>query len=209
MRKTETALRETTITPQWFHTRIRQVGSCFDELRSDETTSNLLRAAEELAHSLVFGGTVYWCGNGGSASDSQHLAAELVGRFGRPGRGWPSVALTADSSVLTAAGNDFGFSTIFERQVQALVRPGDVVVGISTSGCSQNVIGAIKAARTKGAVTVALTGPGDSPLAEAAALAIRAPGATTSDIQTCHIAIGHMVCEAAIQIAESWEERDA
>ncbi len=209
MRQTETAVRETTIMSQWFHTRIQRVGSCFDELRSDETTSTLLRAAQEMAQSLVFGGTVYWCGNGGSASDSQHLAAELVGRFGRPGRGWPSVALTADSSVLTAAGNDFGFSTVFERQVQALVRPGDVIVGISTSGCSQNVIAAIKAARTKGAVTVALTGPDDSPLAEAAALTLRAPGADTSDIQTCHIAIGHMLCEAAIQLAESWEESHA
>jgi D-sedoheptulose 7-phosphate isomerase len=206
MRKTETALQEMTITPQWFNARIRQVGSCFDELRSNEVTSNLLQAAEELARCLVFGGTIYWCGNGGSASDSQHLAAELVGRFGRPGRGWPSIALTADSSVLTAAGNDFGFSAIFERQVQALVKPGDVVVGISTSGRSQNVISAIREAQARGAFTVALTGPDDSPLAEAAALAIRAPGTNTSDIQTCHIAIGHMLCEAAIQLAESWEE---
>jgi len=208
MRQTETALRETAVTPQWFDARIRRAAASFDRLRRDEVTAGLLRAAEELAQSLVFGGTVYWCGNGGSAGDSQHLAAELVGRFGRPGRGWPSVALTADSSVLTAAGNDFGFSTVFERQVQALVRPGDVVVGISTSGCSQNVIAAIKAAQIKGAFTVALTGPGDSPLAGAAALAIRAPGETTSDIQTCHIAIGHMLCEAGIELAESWEERD-
>jgi D-sedoheptulose 7-phosphate isomerase len=209
MRQTETALQETAITAEWFHSQIQRIGSCFDDLRSDEVAANLRRAAEELAQSLVFGGTVYWCGNGGSAADSQHLAAELVGRFGRPGRGWPSVALTADSSVLTAAGNDFGFSTVFERQVQALVRPGDVVVGISTSGRSQNVISAIREARAKGAVTLALTGPGESPLAEEAVLAIRAPGATTSDIQTCHIAIGHMLCEATIQIAESWEERDA
>ena len=209
MRQTETASREMTITPQWFDARIQRVGSCFDELKSDEVNCNLLRASEELAQSLVFGGTIYWCGNGGSASDSQHLAAELVGRFGRPGRGWPSVALTADSSVLTAAGNDFGFSTIFERQVQALVKPGDVVVGISTSGRSQNVISAIREAHARGAFTVALTGPGASPLAEAAALAIRTPGANTSDIQTCHIAIGHLLCEAAIQLAESWEESHA
>jgi len=209
MTLTKTALQETTITPQWFHTRMGRVASCFDELVRGEAASTLLQAAEELARRLAMGGTIYWCGNGGSASDSQHLAAELVGRFGRPGRGWPSVALTADSSVLTAAANDFGYETVFERQVQALVEPRDVLVGISTSGCSQNVINAIKEARARGAVTLALTGPGESPLAEAADLAIRAPGASTSDIQTCHIAIGHLLCEAVIELAESREARDA
>jgi D-sedoheptulose 7-phosphate isomerase len=119
------------------------------------------------------------------------------------------MALTADSSVLTAAANDFGYETVFERQVQALLEPRDVLVGISTSGRSQNVVNAVKEARARGAATLALTGPSESPLAEAAAFAIRAPGATTSDIQTCHIAIGHMLCEAVIELAESWEARDA
>src|SRR3990172_1175039 len=148
------------ITSEWFRAGLERARACFDEMGSVEFCAQLQHVAGEAARRLAAGGTVYWCGNGGGASDSQHLAAELVGRFGRPGRGWPSVALSADSSVLTAAGNDFGFSTIFERQVQALVRPGDVVVGISTSGRSQNVISAIREARAKGAVTLALTGPG-------------------------------------------------
>jgi D-sedoheptulose 7-phosphate isomerase len=188
---------------------MERVSTCFDELAENEITATLTQVAEELARCLVIGGTIYWCGNGGSAGDSQHLAAELVGRFGRPGRGWPSLALTVNSSVLTAAGNDFGYETIFERQVQALVKFGDVVVGISTSGRSQNVIRALEEARAKGAVTVALTGPSESPLGQVAAFAIRAPGPIPSEIQTCHIAIGHVLCEAAIELAESWEAGDA
>ena len=197
------------IQEEWFRAGLKRVRTCFDGMTSAEFTTGLLRVAAELAGRLSQGGTIYWCGNGGSSSDSQHLAAELMGRFGRPGPGWPSVALTADSSVLTATGNDFGFDSVFERQVRVLVRPFDGVVGISTSGASGNVIAAITEARRKGALTVALTGPNDSPLAQAAELVIRAPGGSTSEVQTCHIAIGQMLCEAAIELAESWEERNA
>ena len=194
------------ITSEWFRAGLERARACFDEMGSGEFCAQLQHVAGEVARRLVAGGTVYWCGNGGSASDSQHLAAELVGRFGRPGRGWPSVALSADSSVLTAAGNDFGFETVFQRQVAALVRREDAVVGISTSGASRNVVAAIREARGKGALTLALTGPGGGLVADAAELVIRAPGESTSDIQTCHIAVGQLLCEAAIALAEAGEE---
>ncbi len=193
----------------WFRNNLERARSCFVEMTRPEFTAALSQVATELARRLERGGTVYWCGNGGSSSDAQHLAAELVGRFGKPGRGWPSVALSADSSVLTSAANDFGYVTVFQRQVSALVGADDVVVGISTSGTSENVIAAFVEAQQKGAMTVALTGPRDSSLADVAELTIRAPGQSTSDIQTCLIAIGQLLCEAAIELAESWEERDA
>jgi D-sedoheptulose 7-phosphate isomerase len=186
----------------WFRESLDGARACFDAMARDGFCAQLQRVAEKIARRLAAGGTVYWCGNGGSASDAQHLAAELIGRFGRPGRGWPSVSLSADTSVLTAAGNDFGFESVFQRQVRALVRPQDVVAGISTSGASRNVIAAIAEARGKGALTIALTGPAGGALAEAAELVVRAPGRTTSDIQTCHIAIGQLLCEAAIALAE-------
>ena len=189
----------------WFRGALERTGRCFDEMANDALCAELLDIAKRIAERMVAGGVVYWCGNGGSSSDAQHLAAELVGRFGLPGRGWPSVALSADSAVLTAAGNDFGFESVFARQVEALVRPADVVVGISTSGASRNVITAIEQARRKGALTVALTAPDGSPLARASELAIRVPAEGTSDIQTCHIAIGQLLCGAMIMLAEARE----
>ena len=192
-----------TVGVRWFRAALERTRQCFDELADDARCAELLDVARRVTDRMVAGGVVYWCGNGGSASDAQHLAAELVGRFGRPGRGWPSVALSADSSVLTAAGNDFGFESVFARQVEALVRPEDVVVGISTSGESRNVLAAIAEARRKGALTIALTGPGGGPLAGAAEHTIRVPAEGTSDIQTCHIAIGQLLCEAMIALAEA------
>jgi len=187
---------------EWFGAALTGMGSAFEEMARGPFRAQLLRVARRMAERLRAGGVVYWCGNGGSSSDSQHLAAELVGRFGRPGRGWPSVALTADSAVLTSCGNDFGYETVFARQVEALVRPEDVVAGISTSGASANVVAALSEARRKGALTIALTGPNASRASEAAELTIRAPGKNTSAIQTCHIAIGQLLCEAAIELAE-------
>ena len=194
------------VSAEWFGAALMGMGSAFEEMARGAFSAQLLRAACRIAQRLRAGGVVYWCGNGGSSSDSQHLAAELIGRFGRPGRAWPSVALTADSAVLTSCGNDFGYETVFARQVEALVRPEDVVVGISTSGASGNVVAALREARRKGALTIALTGaltrPGASRASEAAELTIRAPGKNTSAIQTCHIAIGQLLCEAAIDLAE-------
>lgn len=146
--------------------------------------------------SLESGGKVIWCGNGGSASDSQHLAAELVGRFAKNRRALASMSLTTDTSILTSLSNDFGFETIFSRQIEALGNSDDVLIGISTSGESRNVINAITAAKEKGMKTVAFTGQGESPLSEVADITIFAPSSITSHIQECHIAIGQALCGA-------------
>lgn len=135
-----------------------------------------------------------FCGNGGSASDSQHLAAELVGKlvFDRPGM--PGMALTVDTSALTALGNDFGFEFIFSRQVEALGRSGDVLVGISTSGRSKNVVTAMRRAREQGIVTVAMTGANPGFVAELADHWIAIPHTETQKIQEGHIVLGHIFC---------------
>lgn len=150
--------------------------------------------AECCAHAILQGGKVMFCGNGGSASDSQHLAAELVGKlvFDRPGM--PGMALTVDTSALTAVGNDFGFEFIFSRQVEALGRPGDVLVGISTSGCSKNVVTAMRRARDQGIVTVAMTGKSPGSMAELANYWIAIPHNETQKIQEGHIVLGHIFC---------------
>lgn len=146
------------------------------------------------AQSIMAGGKVMFCGNGGSAADSQHLAAELVGKlvFDRPGMA--GMALTVDTSALTAVGNDFGFENIFSRQIEALGRPGDVLVGISTSGRSQNVVKAMQTARACGIVTVAMTGAGPGLMAELADYWIAVPHVETQKIQEGHIVLGHIFC---------------
>lgn len=141
------------------------------------------------------GGKVVLFGNGGSAADAQHIAGELVGRFMRERRALPAIALTTNTSTLTAMANDCGYETVFSRQVEALVNEKDVVIGISTSGNSPNVIEAIKAAKTKGARTIGLTGRSGGRLAEAADLVLAVPSDSTPRIQEAHITIGHIVCE--------------
>ena len=143
---------------------------------------------------LHVGGRVFLCGNGGSAADSQHIAAELIGRFMHDRRPIPSIALTTDSSVLTALANDMGFPEVFRRQVEALIEPRDVLIAISTSGISPNVIRAAKAARRAGALTVALTGRGGGDLARIVDIAIVVPSSHVARIQEAHIAIGHAMC---------------
>jgi D-sedoheptulose 7-phosphate isomerase len=141
------------------------------------------------------GHKILWCGNGGSAADSQHLAAEIVGRYRRERRGWPSIALTTDTSILTAVGNDYGFDSIFARQVEALCQPGDVLVGLTTSGNSPNVCLAVECARSLGAFTVGLTGEGGGRLLSLADVCFRVPSRDTARIQECHILLGHMLCD--------------
>ncbi len=141
------------------------------------------------------GKKILWCGNGGSAADSQHLAAELVGRFLKERRALPSIALTTDTSILTAIGNDYGYDLVFRRQVEALCVPGDVLVGISTSGNSKNVLLALEAARMIGAHTVAFTGKNGGPMAKAASLTLQIPSTETPRIQEAHILCGHMLCD--------------
>jgi D-sedoheptulose 7-phosphate isomerase len=146
---------------------------------------------------LQRGGCIFWLGNGGSAADSQHLAAELVGRFERNRRGLPSVALTTDTSALTAIGNDYGFERIFARQVEALCRPGDLVIGISTSGNSPNVLAALQSARDIGAGTIGLSGSDGGRLKELSDLCLVAPSDNTARIQETHILVGHILCDIA------------
>ncbi|MDB4894787.1 MAG: phosphoheptose isomerase [Firmicutes bacterium] len=144
---------------------------------------------------LAGGGRLLLFGNGGSAADAQHFAAELVGRYRRERRPLPAVALTTDSSALTCIGNDYDFSAVFARQVAALGGPGDVVVGITTSGNSENVVRGLAAAREQGAVTVALTGEGGGRAAAAADHALVVPSAVTARIQEMHTLIIHLLCE--------------
>ena len=151
--------------------------------------------AQAMTATLRSGGKILWCGNGGSAGDSQHLAAELVGRFRRERRGIPSVALTTDGSTLTSIANDYGYEAVFSRQVEALGAKGDVLVGISTSGNSANVIAALKAARSQGLVTVAFTGAGGGRLSALADHLFTVASRDTARIQEAHILAGHMLCD--------------
>jgi len=151
--------------------------------------------AKKMAAALHGGSQILWCGNGGSAGDSQHLAAEIVGRFRRERRGLPSIALTTDTSILTAVANDYGYEAVFSRQVEALGRSGDVLVGISTSGNSHNVICAIEAARDAGMTTVAFTGAGGGRMAQLADYVLAVESTDTARVQEAHILAGHMLCD--------------
>ncbi len=157
----------------------------------------IVRAAETIAGALRSGGKLLICGNGGSAADSQHIAAEFVSVLDRSLERppLPAVALTTDTSLLTASANDFGFENVFGRQVEALGRSGDVLLGISTSGTSANVLVALRRARTAGLRTVGLTGRSGGGMNELSDVVIRVPSDSTSHIQEAHIAIGHILCE--------------
>ncbi|MBF0178002.1 MAG: D-sedoheptulose 7-phosphate isomerase [Magnetococcales bacterium] len=155
----------------------------------------LTRAAGEMTRAVRGGGKILWMGNGGSAADSQHLAAELVGRFSRERRALASVALTTDTSILTALGNDYGFDTIFARQVEALYRPGDVVIGISTSGNSPNILAGVATARSLGAFTIGFSGHEGGRLRDAVDLCLTVPARVTARIQEGHILLGHLLCD--------------
>ena len=163
------------------------------ELQNQQET--LTTIARAMITTLRAGGKILWCGNGGSASDSQHLAAEIVGRYRRERSGLPSIALTTDTSILTAVGNDYGFNAIFARQVEALGTAGDMLVGISTSGNSGNVVAALEAARSRNLVTVAFTGAGGGKLAPLADILFAVNSRDTARIQEAHILAGHMLCD--------------
>ncbi|MBL7124622.1 MAG: D-sedoheptulose 7-phosphate isomerase [Dehalococcoidales bacterium] len=141
------------------------------------------------------GGKVVLCGNGGSAADAQHIASELVGQFEvKNRRALPAIALTTNTSILTAIGNDYGYDAVFTRQVEALVGEKDTVIAISTSGNSPNVVEAIKAAKKKGAKTISLTGRSGGKLAQVSDINISVPSDSTPRIQEAHITIGHIIC---------------
>jgi D-sedoheptulose 7-phosphate isomerase len=157
----------------------------------DET---ITRAGAALTERLANGGKLMFCGNGGSAADSQHLAAELTGRFMKDRRPLAGLALSTDSSALTCIGNDYSFDDVFMRQIQALGRPGDALLAISTSGQSANVIRAVRAAREQGLYTVGLLGRDGGALRAICDDAIVVPGQVTARIQEAHLLIGHTLC---------------
>jgi D-sedoheptulose 7-phosphate isomerase len=152
------------------------------------------RAAGLVADALAAGGQVLFCGNGGSAADAQHLAAELVGRLALERPAHRAVALSTDTSVLTAVGNDYGYAEVFARQVEGLGRPGDVLVAISTSGRSENVLRAAEAASRGALKVVAFLGPAPSPLDRTADVALHVDGTAPGLVQQGHITIGHALC---------------
>jgi D-sedoheptulose 7-phosphate isomerase len=153
------------------------------------------QAATEIVRALRAGGKVLFFGNGGSAADAQHLAAEFTGRYLRERTALPALALHANSSAVTAIGNDYGFDLVFARQMEALGKAGDVAVGISTSGNSRNVLRALEVAKSKSIFTIALAGGPGSSMEALADCAICIPSSETPRIQECHILTGHIICE--------------
>lgn len=163
----------------------------------------VVRAAHAIRSALDAGQAVLTCGNGGSAADAEHFAAELVGKFQRERSGFRAVALTADSSVLTSVGNDYGFENIFARQIEAIGRRDDVVVGISTSGRSPNMVRGFEAARAAGLTTIALTGGDGGPLGRAAEIHVNVPESSTPRVQEVHRTLLHAICQLVEQDAGS------
>lgn len=153
------------------------------------------RIGTVIKEALAKGNKVLFCGNGGSAADSQHLAAEFVGRFQKERQGLPAIALTVDTSILTAVGNDYGFDKVFARQVEALGNAGDVLIGISTSGNSGNVVQAVELAKSKGLYCVGMTAAGGGMMAQLCDECIAVPAKVTARAQEMHILIGHILCE--------------
>jgi D-sedoheptulose 7-phosphate isomerase len=169
-----------------------------------ENMAEIELGAQLICQTLREGHKLLLCGNGGSAADAQHIAAELVGRYERQRRAWPAIALTTDTSALTALGNDYGYAEIFARQVEALAQPGDLLLAISTSGDSPNVLKAVERARERGCRTIALTGAGGGRLASSCDQSIVIPSSRTSRVQEAHITIGHLWCEMIdVALAES------
>jgi D-sedoheptulose 7-phosphate isomerase len=181
-----------------FENTLRRIAE--DSLRAHEkliveSVPALAEVASVITRALKAGRRILFCGNGGSAADAQHMAAELVGRFALEREPFPALALTTDTSILTAVANDWDFKDVFARQVRAHARSGDVVVGISTSGKSHNVVRALEVAREVGAVTLAFTGRNGGPVAQAADLCFKAPDTATPRVQELHLLAWHGVCE--------------
>jgi len=178
--------------------------SAIESLNSIRT--EIEQVANRMIRCMKNGGKILWMGNGGSAAECQHLAAEIVGRFTRERRGWPSLALTTDTSILTAVANDYSFDEIFARQIEALCQPNDLVVGISTSGNSRNILCGFRKARTVGAFVVALTGGDGGASTEIADISVVVPSRVTARVQEAHALIGHIWCEFLDQFLGEQEE---
>ncbi len=154
----------------------------------------IIRMTETVKQVLQDGGKLLLCGNGGSAADSQHIAAELIGRFAKDRKAFPAIALTTDTSILTSLGNDYGYDTVFSRQVEGLGRPGDVLLVLSTSGNSPNACEAVKKAKALGLKTISLTGGDGGQLRQLADMGYNVPSSDTARIQEAHICIAHIIC---------------
>lgn len=163
-------------------------------LSNDDLLGSIEQVANACIECLRNGGKILLAGNGGSAADAQHIAGEFVSRFAFDRPGLPAIALTVDTSILTAIGNDYGYEKLFSRQIQALGRPGDVFIAYSTSGRSPNILAALKEARGQGITTVGLTGNAKSEMSDLCAYLLQAPSLDTPKIQEGHLVIGHILC---------------
>ena len=177
---------------KFIESEFENIAENFKKLKN--SSNKIAQISEICIESLKNGNKIIFCGNGGSAADSQHLAAELVGRYKKNRPAIASIALTTDTSNITAIGNDFGYDTIFERQVEALGKQGDVLVGISTSGNSKNVVLAFEKAKKMGITTIAFTGQKGGKMKELADITLNVPSDITNNIQEMHIASGHLIC---------------
>jgi D-sedoheptulose 7-phosphate isomerase len=165
----------------------------------DRSVQTLAAAAEAIIKAISQNGTVYICGNGGSAADAQHIAAELVGRFERERRPLPAVALTTDTSVITSIANDYGYENVFAKQVEALLKEGDILWAISTSGTSANIVAAAESARKKAALVLAFTGSSNSKLEQTADICLCADSKSTARSQEIHQVAYHIICDLVEQ----------
>lgn len=168
----------------------------------DDFARPVQQAVEVIVAALRNGGRVYFFGNGGSAAQAQHLAAEFSGRFLLDRPAWAGLALTVDTSALTAIANDYGYDHVFARQLEGLVQPGDVACGITTSGESRNVVAGLRTARAKGATTVAFSGNGGGAATREADIALTGPSGPSWKVQEVHMVLGHIMCEL-VEIALS------
>lgn len=175
--------------------QINQTQKLMKQMLSDPSLLEATKKASEICiTSLKSGGKIFLAGNGGSAADAQHIAGELVSRFAFDRPGLPAIALTTDTSILTAIGNDYGYEMLFSRQVQALGKPGDVLIGYSTSGKSLNIVNAFKQARGLGLRTIGFTGNRECPLNQLCDCLLQVPSGVTPKIQEGHLVLGHILC---------------
>lgn len=178
----------------YFETIIHEHQKTVDYLLKN-CIGDIKAVAEACRKAVREGNTIFLCGNGGSAADCQHIAAEFVGRFVKERRGVSAIALTTDTSILSSVGNDYGFQKIFARQIEALAKKGDVLIGISTSGNSGNILVAMEKAKELGVLNITLTGEKLNKCSAVADLSVRVPSFVTARVQECHILIGHMICQ--------------
>jgi D-sedoheptulose 7-phosphate isomerase len=174
---------------------IKRTVAVLNALAADDALNSAIEQAASICiEAIRQGNKILFAGNGGSAADAQHLAAELVGKLAYERPAMPSISLTTDTSILTAIGNDFGFSDIFVRQIDGLGRAGDVFIGISTSGRSKNLVAALQACRKRGIVTIGMTGSTGGDMLPLCDYCLRMPSDDTQKIQEAHIVVGHILC---------------